>query len=183
MVSENTTNRDDCYICGEGNEDILETHHIVPRRFGGGDESENLVDLCPTCHRALEKLYDKRFYDELGVEKETDEPSGRECCHTDCTSEDASVLKNTGQDVEAHVCSRHQQCSFPASLYNATCTRSDVTPVPYEKDNRIGLLCDKHRICWHGDCGNTEIALYDTWMGKKPLCDAHAEQHETGIEL
>ena len=57
---------DGCYFCG-GGADVLEKHHIVPRRHGGSDAEENLVDLCPTCHERLERLYDKRFYDRLGV--------------------------------------------------------------------------------------------------------------------
>jgi len=65
----------DCYFCGE--EHRVETHHIVPKRFDGSDEEENLVDVCPTCHSKLENLYDKRFYDELGVE--TLKGAGRPC--------------------------------------------------------------------------------------------------------
>lgn len=58
--------RDDCFICSRGNPDILERHHIVPKRFGGSDEDVNLVDLCPSCHRALESLYDERFWTVVG---------------------------------------------------------------------------------------------------------------------
>lgn len=56
-----------CFICGEDNSVVLEEHHIVPRRYGGTDDEENLVTLCANCHSAVEKLYDKRFYRELGV--------------------------------------------------------------------------------------------------------------------
>lgn len=67
MSDEHQIDREDCYICGRGNPDVLERHHIVPRRHGGSDESVNLVDLCPTCHSALETLYDERFYRVLGI--------------------------------------------------------------------------------------------------------------------
>lgn len=60
-------NEDTCFICGQRKPNSIETHHIVPRRFGGSDSDENLVDLCASCHSALEKLYDDRFYEELGV--------------------------------------------------------------------------------------------------------------------
>ena len=59
------TNRKTCYVCGKRCPHLLETHHIVPRRHGGSNRSSNLVDLCPTCHRALEKIYDKSFYNTL----------------------------------------------------------------------------------------------------------------------
>jgi hypothetical protein len=62
--------RDSCYFCHEQDTHILETHHVVPRRFGGTDSPENLVRVCPNCHSRLERLYDGRFYDELGVEAE-----------------------------------------------------------------------------------------------------------------
>lgn len=56
-----------CFICGIANETVLQEHHIVPKRHGGSDDDENLVDLCASCHQAVEKIYDKRFYKKLGV--------------------------------------------------------------------------------------------------------------------
>ena len=58
--------RDDCYFCGEDT-DVLERHHLVPQRKGGSDKDENLVQICPTCHQKLERLYDDRFYNALGA--------------------------------------------------------------------------------------------------------------------
>jgi hypothetical protein len=58
--------REDCYFCDES-DDVLETHHIVPRRHGGSDDGHNLVDVCPTCHQKLERLYDDRFYTAIGA--------------------------------------------------------------------------------------------------------------------
>jgi hypothetical protein len=57
-----------CYICGNDNPNVLEEHHIVPRRHGGEDTDENLITLCANCHRSIERIYDKRFYQQLGVE-------------------------------------------------------------------------------------------------------------------
>ena len=59
--------RDNCYFCGE--DGVLDAHHIVPQRHGGSDDVENLVKVCPTCHRKLERLYNSRFYEELGLEE------------------------------------------------------------------------------------------------------------------
>jgi replicative DNA helicase Mcm len=58
--------REDCYFCDEDT-DVLEEHHLVPRRKGGTDNDENLVQVCPTCHQKLEQLYDDRFYNALGA--------------------------------------------------------------------------------------------------------------------
>lgn len=68
--------REDCYICGFSGQHLLEKHHIVPRRLGGTNDDVNLVHLCPTCHRALERLYSRRFYTALGVVDE-EEPTDR----------------------------------------------------------------------------------------------------------
>ena len=49
-------NRDDytCQRChGKHKDSHLEVHHIVFRSQGGSDESENLITLCHTCHKAL----------------------------------------------------------------------------------------------------------------------------------
>lgn len=68
MTENPQYNRATCYFCLSEERQILEEHHIVPRRFDGSDDDENLVRVCPTCHQKLERLYDDRFYDELGVE-------------------------------------------------------------------------------------------------------------------
>jgi len=54
-----------CHFCTET--EHLESHHVVPQRYDGSDSEENLVEVCPTCHRKLESLYNKRFYEALGV--------------------------------------------------------------------------------------------------------------------
>lgn len=59
----------ECFICGDDNEKVLQEHHIVPKRYDGSDRDENLVWLCASCHQAIEKLYDDSFYERLGVEK------------------------------------------------------------------------------------------------------------------
>lgn len=35
----------------------IQAHHIIPRRHGGGDELENLVTLCASCHRKREAKF------------------------------------------------------------------------------------------------------------------------------
>jgi hypothetical protein len=58
----------ECFICGAHRPNSIESHHIVPQRYGGSDAPENLVNLCSSCHSAIEKLYDDSFYDRLGVD-------------------------------------------------------------------------------------------------------------------
>jgi ferredoxin len=45
--------------------ECLEQHHVVPRRLNGSDEDDNLVTVCPTCHKKLESLYNADFYRRL----------------------------------------------------------------------------------------------------------------------
>lgn len=66
-----------CRICGHANPDVLEVHHLVPQRYNGSDDPENLVHLCGSCHNALESLYDDRFYRRLGIEPGDDGGEGR----------------------------------------------------------------------------------------------------------
>lgn len=56
-----------CFICGEDNPNVLQTHHVVPRRFGGGDTRQNRATLCANCHEAIEKLYDNDFFVRLAT--------------------------------------------------------------------------------------------------------------------
>jgi len=92
-----------CYFCLSEERHILEEHHIVPRRFDGSDDNENLVRVCPTCHEKLERLYDSRFYDELGVENSDSEDSGGVVIHTRIKKEDGGeilTLLDIIEDIE-----------------------------------------------------------------------------------
>ena len=43
----------ECYFCNR--QDILEKHHIIPKSMGGKNDIENILSLCPNCHRILHK--------------------------------------------------------------------------------------------------------------------------------
>lgn len=42
-----------CAVCSF--DEVVEVHHIVPRRMGGGDHPSNLVLLCPNHHALVDK--------------------------------------------------------------------------------------------------------------------------------
>lgn len=42
-----------CAICGF--DEVIEVHHIIPRRIGGTDELENLIVLCPNHHSLADR--------------------------------------------------------------------------------------------------------------------------------
>jgi len=56
-----------CQICGDRRPRSMEQHHILPRRFGGGDEDENIVTLCASCHNAVESIYGQSFWASVGL--------------------------------------------------------------------------------------------------------------------
>lgn len=56
-----------CFICDDDNPEVLQTHHVLPRRFGRSDDAENLVTLCANCHQAIEKIYDDAFFSRAGI--------------------------------------------------------------------------------------------------------------------
>lgn len=43
-----------CQICGAIKPTRLHVHHIQKRRLGGGDFKDNLITVCPSCHRAAD---------------------------------------------------------------------------------------------------------------------------------
>ena len=45
-----------CCFCGSRNG--LQLHHIVQKRFGGPDSKENLILICPECHKMYHRLSD-----------------------------------------------------------------------------------------------------------------------------
>jgi hypothetical protein len=83
MTANPQYNRESCYFCHEPDTHLLEVHHIVPQRFDGSDDPVNLVCVCPTCHERLERLYDGRFFDALGIETESDDDNDDDSGDTD----------------------------------------------------------------------------------------------------
>lgn len=43
--------QDRCEACGT--QSRLTWHHVLPRCLGGGDQADNLVRVCQTCHAAI----------------------------------------------------------------------------------------------------------------------------------
>lgn len=51
-----------CQICGATKTNKLHIHHIIKRKDGGTDTSDNLITVCPKCHRTADtKLYDMEW--------------------------------------------------------------------------------------------------------------------------
>ena len=50
-----------CILCEDSR--VVQLHHVVPRGRGGSDEPQNLVCLCPACHRVAhgEYAYQNQF--------------------------------------------------------------------------------------------------------------------------
>lgn len=177
MNKENQIDRGSCYICDGANADVLERHHIVPRRFGGSDSADNLVDLCPSCHEVLERLYDKRFYDELGVSKEGDE-FNYHCVESECCAQ--ATQKFTGSH-DVFCCDEHSTCDFDR------CDETPVTVVDSRNlDDVMGLLCESHVVCSHRGCASTDTRIVEVeWMAStksKPYCDFHGHEKEVEVD-
>ncbi|NEU56741.1 HNH endonuclease [Halorussus sp. MSC15.2] len=87
----------------------MEEHHILPRRYDGSDEPENLVTLCSNCHTAIEKIYGDDFFDRLienikNREFGGDVTEGVECFAEEYLGEDnVSVPKGTTDGSRAEI--------------------------------------------------------------------------------
>ena len=159
--------RDVCYICGNKNRDVLEEHHIVPRRFGGSDSDENLVQLCSNCHTSLERLYDNRFYDELGVSAPANEGEKVVCESDKCTSENTKRV--TGDGAEAWLCPRHRMCAID--------DRNVADRLTRHAGGGCDLLCSNHN-CEERECWNTEDLVLIGAQSEiyNVLCETHAQE-------
>lgn len=51
-----------CQICGAVAVSRLHVHHILKRRHGGTDTADNLLTVCPRCHKSCDtKMYDPEW--------------------------------------------------------------------------------------------------------------------------
>ncbi|MDY6916827.1 MAG: HNH endonuclease signature motif containing protein [Chloroflexota bacterium] len=51
--------------------DLVDLHHIIPREQGGSNRKDNLIVLCPTCHRKA----DRGVYPRVRLRQWISEPS------------------------------------------------------------------------------------------------------------
>ena len=65
-IRKNKVNRDSrCEICGFDFYKVLQIHHVVPISLGGSNDNDNIICVCPNCHKMLHYAY--------GVVKNNDE--------------------------------------------------------------------------------------------------------------
>ena len=61
-------NKNKCFICS-WNEASCDIHHIIPQALGGSDNHDNLILLCPNCHRtAHNNKFTKEFLFERSID-------------------------------------------------------------------------------------------------------------------
>ena len=60
-----------CAICG-WNESTCDIHHIIPKSKGGTNNNDNLIIVCPNCHRVIHTTdkYSEEFLLQYSIEKE-----------------------------------------------------------------------------------------------------------------
>jgi len=100
--------RDKCYFCESG--PPLREHHVIPQRFDGPDTAENIVELCDLCHKRLERLYDKSFYEWFGI----DDESGARKYHRQCQMRDCKNQAKLEAFMNGRVNSDYSSVRFDA---------------------------------------------------------------------
>lgn len=102
--------RDHCYFCGAWK---TEEHHIIPQRFDGPDSPTNTVEVCSECHKKLERLYDKKFYEYFGIKDEDGKRRFHTACsHHDCLEQSTHRCKNGGTYCEQHAKEAAQRSKY-----------------------------------------------------------------------
>lgn len=113
---------ENCYFCPET--ECLQDHHIVPKEYNGSDSEDNLVTVCPTCHRKLHKLYNNRFYKKLGVDSDTSE-------------EKQSDSESNEQNPNDLVSTNTKLTNYPDYIVSFDPTETGETSIQFEKSLRF----------------------------------------------
>jgi len=109
-----------CYFCGSSAD--IEEHHILPQRFDGSDSDGNTVDVCHECHWKLERLYNKDFWESIGV----DDPRATKESHVSCdihSCMEPSVQQYGTSEGIVHRCEDHKR-----ELGSGVADETDFTP-------------------------------------------------------
>jgi len=94
-----------CRFCGALG---TQEHHIVPQRFGGEDREGNIVEVCKPCHKKLERLYDKSFYEWFGIDDEEGKRRQHGSCYRKgCTERPKKHWRNEDYNDDLFACEEH----------------------------------------------------------------------------
>lgn len=158
--------RNTCYFCGSSGD--LETHHVFPQRYGGGEAPDNLVDLCDECHRKIERLYDDAtFWGRLDLTAALDEPEWRPLDDPDVT--EFEVLAHDGVTVTE---SASESPWFPCD----SCWRRRLTHRRTHKPSGKPMY-----IC--GYCGHAHVLTDTVHVNTLKEVVAHLENDDCGSEI
>lgn len=141
--------RDRCYFCSSTDE--IESHHVLPKRFGGPDTDDNLVDVCRQCHQKLENLYDAQFWSKIEISKATHEPEYVDLDSNDVYRWQPTLWPNDKpDDVSPGLCPGcermgpfHRNSHQPSGKLMFTCHRCDqIILVEGYSTHEIGNVID-----------------------------------------
>jgi len=148
----------ECTICGVRTEHI-EIHHKIPQRFDGPDEFWNLEGLCRSCHVAIEKMYNKRFWEYLDMGPTS---SKAVCDHRSCGAEDVRRIKVKSpkiglmKDRYRHYCYHHAICSIDFCGSEGSPVDRIVWGTSDDGHTFAAVstivLCSDHRVCHYPGC-------------------------------
>jgi len=155
----------ECTICGVKTEHI-EIHHKIPQRFNGPNEFWNLEGLCRSCHVAIEKMYNKKFWDYVGFVKEGDK---NVCEQTSCGATDTRRAKVVSPKVglmnerHGYYCHTHMRC------YRKGCGHEGeiLDRIVWDETDDFGFIaqpstiiaCPDHRVCSYPGCESRHTIL------------------------
>ena len=142
MINETMTTTT-CYFCDATEE--IEEHHILPQRFDGSDLPTNTVELCHDCHWKLERLYNKEFWNAIGV----DDPRAAKESHLTCSYhgciENAVGRFETRSGLFVHRCEDHKPSETKDSETAETADKTTTQPIEIKKKLETWLnLTAKH---------------------------------------
>lgn len=150
-----------CYFCGS--KANIEEHHIVPQRFDGSDKPSNTVDLCHDCHWKLERLYNKEFWETIGVEDpRATKESHITCEYGGCTSPSIGrfhITAHTGSDY-VYRCEEHK----PGSSGR---TGKDGESSDFSKKKEA--LASRLKYCFSEVIGDRPVRLGEVRDAVRPL--------------
>jgi len=175
----------ECTICGVVTEHI-EIHHKIPQRFDGPNEFWNLEGLCRSCHVAVEKMYNKEFWEYLDMGPTSSKST---CDNISCGATEVKRFKVKSPKVGLmkprfrSYCYDHAICSYNFCGNEAKPIDRIVWDIA-DNGHKFAavssdLLCSDHRICEHPGCKSTTVIRIERpgkWVFGQSLCYSHMDE-------
>lgn len=153
-----------CQCCkGKHKDSKLEVHHIIFRSNGGSDDSNNLITLCHTCHKALHDGRLKKFKPQGMIKNNLLHATQMNILRNQLLKAHQEAIETFGYTTKAD----REHLNIPKDHYTDACVIASEGK-PFNMGNMVQLIIKK--CSYHHDYQKTKGLRSEQHLNTDKIC-------------